>query len=283
MKSLDSKLIIYDSNCKICSSLRKVVLKLSSIKEEKIIAFSALPPDQTDKVDAAQFKNGIAVIDTHCGKTLYGTESIAYIFSSQYKLLDLLLKVPACYSLFSFIYQTLAYNRYLVATPKSTIKCDCLPDVNIKFRLAYIAISVCISVLITILLGLSLRPFVGAIYVKNEAVKLLLIAGTGWLLQVILAVLFLKEKALDYVGHLCTIMLAGVFIQVPWILFYFCSGLQIIWLPVLSLICSSAYMLYLHISRVRYLEISRRWTLSWFLLLQSSLLFLIYFYYLLKN
>ena len=87
MKSLNSKLIVYDSNCKICSSLKDVVLKLTSIPEAKVKAYKDLSPELSLHVDSNNFKNVMALIDTSGGHTLYGAEGVAYIFSSQYKLL----------------------------------------------------------------------------------------------------------------------------------------------------------------------------------------------------
>src|SRR5688500_16850481 len=110
MKSLSSKLIIYDSNCKVCSSLRDVVLKLTSIPEVKIKAYKDLAPDLSARVNPEKFKNVMALIDTSGGKTIYGIEGIAYIFSSQYKLIDFLFRLTPIFRLFNFFYKTSAYN-----------------------------------------------------------------------------------------------------------------------------------------------------------------------------
>ena len=81
MKSLANKLIVYDSNCKVCSSLRDVVLRATPIPETKVVAYGSLPPNLSDQVEAARFRNGMALIDTKGGETIYGSEGVAYIFS----------------------------------------------------------------------------------------------------------------------------------------------------------------------------------------------------------
>lgn len=159
MKTLDNKLIIYDSNCKVCSSLRDVVLKFTAIPEEKIKAFKDLTPDLTAHVDADQFKNVMALIDTSGANTIYGAQGVAYIFSSEYKLIDFLLSVKPIFKLFNFIYKTQAYNRYIIATPKSKFKCDCFPDRVLKYRISYIVMTLLISIFLTVMFGLSLRNF----------------------------------------------------------------------------------------------------------------------------
>jgi predicted DCC family thiol-disulfide oxidoreductase YuxK len=278
MKSLNDKLIIYDSNCKVCASFRQVVLKFTAIPEAKIKAYKDLTPALSTLVDPDKFRNVMALIDTAGGHTLYGAEGIAYIFSSQYKLVNLLLSFSPLYKLFNFLYKTQAYNRYVIATPKSSFKCDCLPDRVLKYRLSYIAITLLISVFLTAMFGISLKSFFTGISPAEAAGQMLLMAGSGWVIQILLATAFMKEKALDYIGHLGSIMVVGLLILTPWMLLYAITGIANFYLPALSVFISSAYMLYLHTQRIKYLELSQAWTVSWFLLLQSTAFFWVYFY-----
>jgi predicted DCC family thiol-disulfide oxidoreductase YuxK len=280
MKSLNSKLIIYDSDCKVCSSLKDVVLKLTSIPEEKVKAHNELPAELTAHVDPHKFRNVMALIDTAGGQTLYGAEGVAYIFSSQYRILDFLFQFKPIFKLFNFIYKTQAFNRYIIATPKSKFKCDCLPERVVRFRVSYIIMTVLISIFLTAMFGISIRRFFTGITPAEAAIQVLLMAGTGWVLQMVLAMIVLREKALDYIGHLGSVMVVGLLILVPSMVFYAVTGILTPYFPALSVFASSAYMLYLHINRVRYLELSQAWTVSWFLFLQSTALFWIYFFYL---
>lgn len=280
MKSLVNKLIIYDSNCKVCSSLKDVVLKLTSIPEEKIKAFKDLSDDLSQLVDPDRFKNVMALIDTTGGKTIYGAEGVAYIFSSQNRIAHFLFRFDVIFKLFNFLYKTQAYNRYIIATPKSNFKCDCFPDRVLKYRLSYILITVLIAVLLTVLFGISLKRFFLNMSSAEAATQMLLVAGTGWVLQILSAMVILRDKALDYVGHLGSIMVVGLLILVPSILICALTGISTPWIPAISVMLSSGYMLYLHINRVRYLELSQGWTISWFLFLQSTALLWIYIFHL---
>ena len=280
MKTLERKLIVYDSNCRVCSALRDLVLKFTSIPESKVKAYKELSSDLTLHVDPEKFRNVMALIDTSDGKTLYGAEGVAYIFSSQYKIVDFLLGLEPLFRLFNFLYKTQAYNRYIIATPKSRFHCDCFPDKIVKYRFSYIFICLLFSALLTALFGISLRPFVEDTSVIEAAGHVLLIAGTGWVVQILLAGIFLKEKALDYIGHLGSTMVAGVLILTPWMLFYFLTGISVPSLPAVSVLFSSATMLYLHIHRTRYLQLSQAWTLTWFGLLQVGAFLWTYIFYL---
>lgn len=279
MKTLDHKLIIYDSNCRLCSFLRSVVLKVTSIPESKIKSFASLDDQWLTKVDPNKFKNGMALIDTAGGHTIYGTNGIGFIFSSQYKIADFLFRFSAFRWLFNVLYKTTAYNRYIVALPKSAFECDCFPDKIARYRLSYIVIAVFVSIFLTTLFGISIRGFVPGTTASMAAVEMLLIAGSGWLVQMLLAILCMKDKRLDYIGHLGTIMVAGLLILVPSIIFYSVTGILNVYVPLISVIFSSAIMLRMHISRARYLKLSPAWTISWFLLLQSTAAFWVYFFH----
>ena len=280
MKTLTNKLIIYDSNCKVCSSLRDVVLRFTSIPEEKVKAYKDLDEQLATHVDPDRFKNVMALIDTTGGKTIYGAEGIAYIFSSQYKIIDFLFRSKFIFRLFNFFYKTQAYNRYIIATPKSNFKCDCFPDRVVKYRVSYIAMTLLVSVMLTALFGVSLKGFFANMSNAEAATQMLLMAGTGWVLQILLAMVMLKGKTLDYIGHLGSIMVVGLLILVPSMLFSALTDLSTPWVPAISVMLSSVYMLYLHINCVRYLALSQGWTISWFLFLQSTAMFWIYIFHL---
>lgn len=279
MKSLENKLIIYDSNCKVCTSFRDAILKVTSIPESAVVAYKDLPEHINQHVDADRFKNEMALVDPVNGKTIYGAEGVAYIFSTQSNLINFLFQFKPVMQLFNFFYKVQANNRYILATPKSKFKCDCLPDRVVKYRVSYILMTVTLSILLTMLFGISLASLFSDLTTANAAIQMLLMAGTGWVLQIMLAIAILKEKALDYIGHLGSIMVVGLLILIPSMIVS-SLGIQTIWIPALSVAFSSGYMLYLHICRTKYMELSQRWTVSWFLLLQTTALFWIYIFHL---
>jgi len=275
MIKLDQKLIVYDSNCKVCSSAKDVVLKLTSIPEEKIIAFKDLSGELTSRVDPEKFRNVMALIDTAGGQTIYGSEGVAHIFSSQYRIARFIFQFAFIRKMFDFCYKTQAYNRYIIAMPKSQFACDCFPDKVAKYRISYIAFTIVFSALLTVWLGISLKPFF-QISSAEAATQMLLIAGSGWVLQILLACAILKQKALDYVGHLGSIMVVGLVVLIPWMLVHSLTGLATPYLPALNIAASSGIMLWLHIQRSRYLGLSQLWTATWFILLQSTAAYWIY-------
>lgn len=278
---MENKLIIYDGNCKVCVGLRDMMLTLGLVEQQECVAYTMLDAQLKQKVSADRFRNEMALIDTSGGDTLYGAEGVSFVFADKIKLLQPLFRFRPFFSLFRFLYKTLAFNRYVVATPRQqAITCDCYPEAATKFRISYITIAVLLSVILTALFGISVHETLNVTPLEG-AIQLLLIAGTGWVIQIVIAVLSLeRQQILDYVGHLGTIMVTGLLVLVPGIIFYFVSGVLFYLLPLLSVLCSSSLMLYLHYHRVNYLGLSQRWTVQWFLLLQvTAVLWLLYFHF----
>lgn len=108
---------------------------------------------------------------------------------------------------------------------------------------------------------------------------MLLMAGTGWIVLLLLAPFRLKNWN-DYWAQLSVIMVVGVSLLLPFILLQFLFGPMPYWLPMGSVLLSSLTMLYLHSLSVSMLAISRYWTGAWFVALQSTAAFWVYFFHL---
>ncbi len=273
-------MIIYDGNCNVCVGLRDMMLLLGLVEQKECVAYTALDARLKQQVSAERFRNEMALIDTGGGETRYGAEGVSFVLADKIRLLRPLFRFKPFYVLFQFLYKTLAFNRYIIAIPRQqAIACDCYPEAAEKFRISFIALAVLLAVLLTALFGVSVHEALGVAPLAGAG-QLLLIAGTGWVIHIFIATLTLpRSRTLDYVGHLGTIMVAGLLVLLPAILFYLVSGVLFYPLPALSVACSSGLMLYLHYKRVKYLGMPQRWTLQWFLLLQATaVLWLGYFH-----
>ncbi|MFL5728029.1 MAG: hypothetical protein ACJ75J_00965 [Cytophagaceae bacterium] len=263
MKSLDNKLIIYDSNCKVCSFLKEAILAVTSIPSARIVAYKELDPVQKVKVDAARFRNEMALIDLGMDATLYGPEGIYYIFSSESRFLSLLFGNRIIFRIFYFLYRVLAYNRYMIATPKSFIECDCYPDKKRTFRIAYIAF----MILFSALLSLTLVASVSYLQTGQQPIWLIL-WGAPFLLG-LMSLFLIKQNALDYIGHLVSILFVGTLCMLPSVILYNLSDFMK-WPLLVNFILSLFFMTYLHIHRLRFLGLSKAWSAGWFIIILLS-------------
>lgn len=72
MKNFHNKLIVYDSNCRVCVSMRRMMLSVTSLSPETIVAFKNLKADLKAQVDVNRFRNEMALVDVEKRETLYG-------------------------------------------------------------------------------------------------------------------------------------------------------------------------------------------------------------------
>ncbi|MDX5398084.1 MAG: hypothetical protein LPK21_18010, partial [Hymenobacteraceae bacterium] len=273
--------IIYDSNCNVGIGLRELMLALGLIKTQECIAFANLPDQYKVKVDPERFRNEMALIDKFSAATLYGADGIAYIFSEKIPPLRFLFRLKLFFLFFRFLYKTIANNRYIIAPPKqTTITCNCYPD-NVKtYRIAYIILTYTAAVLLTALFGISVKNILKTDS-GTAAIYMLLMAGTGWLIHLVVAYIKLSKTGFEeYAGHIGSIMVAGLLVLVPSISFSLLFGFTPVMLPLISVCCSSGFMLWLHAQRARYLQLPSYFTTQWFLLLQACAAFwIIYLYF----
>lgn len=272
MKSLENKLIVYDSNCRVCTSLRSIILLITSIPAGKTIAYRALPADLQKKVDLNRFRNEMALIDTTEDTSLYGAEGVMVIFNACWPWFRILMRFSVFRFLFRHFYKTIAFNRYVIAPPDDLINCDCYPETNARYRAGYMAVCIAGAVLLTGLFGASVSGLYN-IPAVTGAGHMLLIAGTGWLFQLLIAYFTSGRQFIDYAGHWATIMFAGV---LPLLI----SGLILplmhapsVVLPCISVGISFPLMLYMHIRRARFIGVSQWLTVFWVISLAATALF----------
>jgi len=143
----------------------------------------------------------------------------------------------------------------------------------------YIAItlSLLIAIVVTALFGSALSLYFPDITESHGAIQMLLMAGTGWVVQIILSSILLSQKNefaqwLKYVQMLGKVMVVGVLILVPSILWRYTTGELWVGFPAISVLISSLSMLYLHIQGINNLRLPFYYNMTWFAALQITAL-----------
>jgi predicted DCC family thiol-disulfide oxidoreductase YuxK len=273
MELLQNKLIVYDGACPLCLSLRDKVLRWGIFPQSKVANYYELPDAQAAQIDPERFRNEMAVIDTDGGSTIYGADGIRKIFSEKWVLAKLFFSIPGIMRPIRFIYRTLAHNRYVISTPRKDMPvCNCEPDAPAISHVAYLGFCTVVAVLVTFFFGSGLAIYDSTVTALGSGIGMLLVAGTGWLLQGLHAWLAFGENRFQYLRHMCTVMRMGVMPLLPAaILMYIFDDLSP-WVPFLSVVWSSGMMLRQHYLRIWRLSASQGWTFSWFLALQCTAL-----------
>lgn len=286
MKATDSKVIIYDDNCPLCTAYTSGFIIAGLLKPGNRMSFSDLQDKGIiQKLDLQRSMHEIPLVDMQGGETLYGVDSLTYILKQQMPFIGSIMKQPACNWFFRKLYKLVSYNRRVVALPKANQGgVNVCPDFNVKYRLLFICIAVVIASCVTCWFGTITQNYLPVPLQGEGGFRILLIAGSGWVLQLVLASLLLKSRqAIEYAGHLGVIMVTGVLILIPSIPVGAATSYAYPIIPAWSVFCSSATMLYMHHKRVRHLHLSQAWTVVWFLSLQTTAAAWVYFFYFQKS
>lgn len=276
---LENKLVVYDGNCGLCSRLAIVLKKKKIIPSDKLEAYENLTEELRNKIDPKRFTREMAVIDTGSGSTLYGLEAVMHTFSIKFPFLSRIRKNSFLFRILLFLYRNIAFNRYIIFRPLSLLKCDCEPPLNKFYRITYFITLAGFAVLVSSLLGISLGKHVG-INNTESIYNALLITGSGWAVQILLAFILLKQESFyNYLGHLATIMAVGASVMLPGLLLIRVPANIYFVILVLSTIISSSIMFHMHYWRALFLKKHLLWTMSWFLLVYTGAIFWILVFY----
>ncbi|MFN3404823.1 MAG: hypothetical protein ACK40G_12045 [Cytophagaceae bacterium] len=214
----------------------------------------------------------MALIDTGNKETIYGAEGVAYIFSSQYKFVRCMLKCKILKFVFTFLYHLIAYNRYIIATPKSRFVCDCFPDRIIQYRLGYIIL------ILSAIVGLSsLTTFVPGEIDRTMIFKSMILFFPVAFVQILFVILFRKEKGWDHAGHLFTVNFVSIALFLPFLFAGILFPGKIDYLIVIGVTTSVGVMIFLYSSRLRFLDMSPLWLILW--IINFSITQLLYLYH----
>ncbi|MBL4654325.1 MAG: DUF393 domain-containing protein [Bacteroidia bacterium] len=258
MNILKDKIVVYDGSCSLCTGLYDIVTKAGIVKASNCKAYFDMPEHLQSKIEEDRFKNEMALIDIGNKPTSYGLDGIIIILSDKWNFLQEIFKIRWLYHLLWFLYKTVARNRFILFPPKPNngIRCSCEPPFSLKYRIAYI--------IITMMITISTIGFL-------VDVTLIRTIGLIWALQLIISLIILsRSAALDYIGNLGTIMTGGALILLPGIFYsLIIDNSQSTFLLVNGLI-SILFMLNQYIKRVRYLQLSKSWIMHGIIILSVT-------------
>jgi len=270
MKPLSNKALIYDGTCPVCDLYSGQFVKHGLLKNR--LSFTELNNQEfICRLDPQRSRNEIPLVDLESGETIYGLDALLFVLSERWPLFARIVRKQPFYWFFKRLYAMISYNRRVIITsskPKAAF--DCTPDFSLKYRGAYIAFAILLSSFITWRFGASVGHYTQT---DNAGIKMLLIAGTGWCVQMIYAFLFMKQQRGEYLGHLATLMIIGVLLLLPGILLSAVTNYRYAVIPVLSVLLSSGTMLWQHSLRTKNLKLSQVWTIAWLCSLQLTALF----------
>ena len=270
MNTLDNKWIIYDGNCGLCLNSKKWLTRFGIIPEKKCRNYYELDEGSKAKIDINHFSYEMALVDDQSNKTMYGLEGIIYVLGTKFRWILFIKPEGLLFKVLDFIYHTISYNRYFFFPRKMAFKCDCEPPLVWKYFLSWVFFGLGIATGLSTLFGVILASHLHQT-IRESVFSTLLIVGSGWFIQILLAAIILPYGQLvDYLRHLFLIMVVGVLILIPSIMLSSLPTLPFAIITWINILTSSSVMLRMHYKRVKFMKLNQCWTLSWFLLLQMA-------------
>lgn len=266
MKTLKKHTLIYDNECPMCTIYSKGFTKCGMLDADGREAFTEISVRNKNLVDFNRAKNEIALVDHENNKVIYGLDSLLLIIGNSFPLLERVARIQPLYWFFKKLYSFVSYNRkQIIPSEKNKTEQSCVPDFNLKYRLAYIAFVALFSAYILSLysgkLGVGLNPN----YFRELAVCL------GQILwQTLFLKRYLKDKIWDYFGNMMTVSLIGTLLLIPALLTNFVPVFYLIYFGFVVFI-----MFLEHLRRCRILKLNVLPTISWMLFRLTALAIII--------
>ncbi|WP_144282864.1 DCC1-like thiol-disulfide oxidoreductase family protein [Chryseobacterium echinoideorum] len=266
MKILNNHTLIYDNECPMCNLYSKGFIKSGMLSENGREAFTELSLDNEKLIDFNRAKNEIALVDHEQNKVIYGLDSLLLIIGNSFPRLEKIARIKPLYWFFKKLYSFVSYNRkQIIPSSKDYSEKACVPDFNLKYRLAYITFVVFLSSYI-------LNIFSGnlGLHLHQNFGRELIICVSQIVWQTVFLKSYLKEKLWNYIGNMMTVSLIGTLLLIPCLLFSLNSFSAMIYFGIVVLI-----MFLEHLRRCKILQLNFLPTISWMIFRLTVLVILI--------
>lgn len=269
MKTLRNHTLIYDNQCPMCNIYSKGFTKVGMLDENGREAFTELSMKNKELIDFNRAKNEIALLDHNKNEVTYGLDSLLLIIGNSFPLLEKIARIQPLYWFFKKLYSFVSYNRkQIIPSRNDNTDQSCVPDFNLKYRIAYITFVVFFSSFILSLFTAKLGLNLDHNFLREFAVCLGQIA---W--QMIFLKSYLKEKTWDYLGNMMTVSLIGTLLLIPALYTGFNAFFYLIYFGIVVFI-----MFLEHIRRCKILKLNYLPTISWMIFRTVVVIILMYLY-----
>lgn len=211
MKTLKNHTLIYDNECPMCNLYSKGFTQSGMLDVNGREAFTELSLMNKDLIDFKRAKNEIALVDHNKNEVIYGLDSLLLIIGNSFPVLEKIAKIQPLYWFFKKLYSFVSYNRkQIIPSIKDNTDQSCVPDFNLKYRIAYMAFVVFFSSYILSLFTAKLGLNVGNHFLREFIVCL---GQIVW--QTVFLKTYLKDRYWDYLGNMMTVSLIGTLLLIP--------------------------------------------------------------------
>lgn len=260
MKTLKNSILVYDSECLMCSYYTEKFVRNGVLEQEGWVAYKDIENSLCSLLDKKRARNEIALVNTKTQTVTYGIESIFLLVGQMFPFLKPLFRLKFFRWTMKRVYSFISYNRKAIAPSRQFEGYNqCTPDFNLKYRLAYIFFT---WMVVSVILNAYSKTLTGIIPQSNF-IREFIICGGQVIYQAIAVAIIRKDRVVHYLGNMMTISFAGSLLLLPTLAVYK-------FFPTVSHFIMAAYfflvvflMFLEHIRRTRILEINWMATATW--------------------
>ena len=205
--------LLYDDHCPLCQWYSACFVQLGLLPDDGRQALGSYSPaTHLPQPDMQRAQHEIPLVDAEANTVRYGIDALLTILEQRYAGLVRVARFPFVYAALQALYAFISYNRRIIAGA-SACTGACRPDYHAGWRLTWLVFCITWAVILTMWAG----HLVGEVWLGtglSVGVSLAAIGG-GWLLYMLSLVHLPRQQAVDYLGHLGTMMLVGVLLLVP--------------------------------------------------------------------
>jgi predicted DCC family thiol-disulfide oxidoreductase YuxK len=260
---MTGKILVYDGDCPMCDAGSALVMRALRLPEERRKPFQSFEGEMAGRLLAAGMQDEMAVIDPASGEIRTGVPGILGLLrETRAGWVARLLDRPWLHPALSAAYHLVAYNRRTIAPPrrKPAFVCACDPEYRPGWLIALIAVLLAFALGMTGLFGAVVASETGLL----SPARMLIAAGSGWVLLFLAALALPRETRLPFLGHLGMVMAGGLLVLAPSMLLApLLEGKWIAGVFLLSVAASFLLMLRSLRRRLAYLELSPAWLAGW--------------------
>lgn len=266
MKTLKNHTLIYDNECPMCNIYSKGFIKSGMLDKNGREAFTELSFKNKNLIDFNRAKNEIALVDHEKNRVIYGLDSLLLIIGNSFPILEKTARIKPLYWVFKKLYSFVSYNRkQIIPSKKDNTAEACIPDFNLKYRLAYIGFVVIFSGYVLSTFSTQLGLGLNQNFWREFAIC---IEQIVW--QTVFLKSYLKDKYWNYLGNMMTVSLIGTLLLIPALFLNLNPTFSIIYFGIVVFI-----MFLEHIRRCRILKLNFIPTLSWVIFRMIVLAFIL--------
>ena len=280
---MSAKILVYDGDCPMCEAISAFLVRAGLVPGDRRRTFQSFEVEIAQRLLDAGMRDEMAVLDPVSDQIRTGIPGFLWLLrDTRAAWVARLLDRPWMHRVLGAAYHLLGYNRRTLAPPSRPvgIVCDCDPEYRPGWLLALIVLLLGFALGMTALFGAVVAAETGLATPAQGAFRMLVAAGSGWVLLILLAPALPRDRRFPFLGHLGMVMAGGLLVLVPSMLLApLLKGPWIAGLFALSVTASFLLMLRMLRRRLAYLQLSPAWLAGWVAALWSGATASIWYFY----